>query len=156
MNLFDTNVLLDIATTAVAGGKLYVTNCACNESPFPSRITVYPSSASGDAVPERTIEGPHTGLKAPGPIAVDPAGNIIVGNQSSITVFGPNATGDATPIVTIAGPATGVHYPSSLSVDSDGYIVEADQFSQFVFAPGANGNVAPIITTSLRGVVVVH
>lgn len=117
-------------------------------------ITEYTLHASGNAVPVRTIHGPHTGLGNVRDVAVDPSGYIYAVNLSGpffINVFAPTANGDATPVRQITGLTTMLSDPLAIALDAQGYLYVANQTeggppeaSILVFAPGANGNVAPV------------
>ena len=74
-------------------------------------ITVYSTSATGNATPVSTISGASTGLNAPSSIAVDTVNSqIFVANvqNNSITVYGITATGNVAPVRTISGASTGL------------------------------------------------
>jgi DNA-binding beta-propeller fold protein YncE len=119
-------------------------------------IRVFPRTASGDASPSRTIEGPQTRLDNPLTIALDLVHNeILVDSYSAggddvpgIVVFARTASGDASPLRTIAGPLTQFGTFANI-VDLD--LTRNEIFAQgddgagvLVFPRTASGNVAPI------------
>lgn len=61
-----TGMLLPGGVAVDETGSIYVANTGGNS------VTVYASSASGDAVPIRAIRGTHTGLQSPRGIAISP------------------------------------------------------------------------------------
>ena len=113
-------------------------------------ITVHSRSASGDAAPVRTIQGPHTQLNLPDGISKDPVtGELIVGNTGgdSILFFAKDASGDATPTRVLKGPATKIKGPVGASVDpkrNELWVASWDNHMAGVFPRTAKGNVAPI------------
>jgi hypothetical protein len=117
-------------------------------------VHVFANTATGAAtVPLRTINGAATGLVAPLGLAIDKAGELIVGNfgANSITVYAPGANGNVAPIRTIAGNATGLSAIYGLTLDAAGkiYVVDNNQGgfdAVTVYAANANGNAAPLQT----------
>jgi hypothetical protein len=139
---------------------IYVTNSAGAGS-----ITVYPSDATGNITPFRTI----TDLTNPYGLAVDSQGKIHASFAScfvstciespSILVFSPTANGKAQPLYQILGPATELHYTLAIAVDDHGNTYARNvtisekhcgpsgcltraQISEY--AAGARGNAAPL------------
>lgn len=135
----------NLAHTVAIGatGTVYVGNAA-GVGAMNSVVTVYAATASGSAPPIRTI-----GLASPAAgIAIDPAGELVVGNPPAVEVFAPDADGNAVPLRTIAGASTGLGSLASLSTGPDGRLYVADDSypapSVAVFAANANGNAAPV------------
>lgn len=136
-------------------GNIYVANATANS------VTIYSSSAIGNAVPMATISGALTTLNNPGSIAVDENGVIYVANGAgsgtpSILEFAPvnNVTpnGNIAPTTVISGSNTALANNNALAVDasSDLYVaptispqLSANPPQILIFAPGASGNVAP-------------
>jgi hypothetical protein len=121
-------------------GTIYV----ANESP--SAVLVFAPGSNGDAIPERTITGPDTGLSGPADIKVDSAGDIFVSNfdNGTVTEYAPGASGDATPIWTLGGSNTGLSENDDMSLEPDGTLVVSTFTGVLaIFPPGSCGNVAP-------------
>ena len=107
------------------------------------RIAVFDDSASGNATPLYTIEGPTTGLDVPPGsyltgIGHDPylhrlmttsSGNSGDAAHNRVVVFHDDATGDATPVQQIEGGGVGTSYPGTP------FAVPADS----IFANGFDG-----------------
>jgi hypothetical protein len=149
------------------GGEIYVLNHAPSHSwrapgqtpsasAWSSWITVYDSSASGDAVPLRTLRIHSTGLSHPTSLAVDRDGALFVTSEvnwlqdsGSVAVFDARADGDVAPLRLLAGPTTGLRRPRGLAVDHRGYVyvfnVEDRRLadSVLVFAPEVAGDTGP-------------
>jgi len=126
--------------------NLFVTN------PSDNTVTIYPAGFSGDVTPIATISGPNTGLSSPGPIALDPNGNLYVENAGSVTtVYPPGSSGDVAPMATITGIPSG-----SFAVDASGNIYGVSQSggggnssgSVIIYAVGSDGKAAPMATIS--------
>jgi 6-phosphogluconolactonase (cycloisomerase 2 family) len=116
-------------------------------------ITVYSRTASGNAVPIRTLVGPSTGLNVPVAVIVDRVNDeLFVSNaNNSITVYPRTASGDAAPIRMIAGGATGLNGPEGLVVDAlhdQLFVANFNASSITVYSRTATGNVAPVRTVS--------
>lgn len=133
-----------------AFGDLYVADSALGY-PLPGDVQVFAAGASGNALAERTIAGPLTGIETPEGIAFDLQGNLYVANTggNSITVYAPGATGNVAPIRTIAGPNTLLASPVGIAIDNAGYVYVGNQDFEnpvpvLVFGPGANGNATPV------------
>jgi hypothetical protein len=122
-------------------GTIYVAN------DNPDAALVFAPGSNGDAIPERTITGPNTGLGGePADIKVDSAGDIFVSNFGigTITEYAPGASGDATPICTLGGSNTGLGENDDMSLEADGTLVVSTFAGLLeVFPPGSCGNVAP-------------
>jgi hypothetical protein len=122
------------------------------------------SSKAADAplgTPLRIIKGTGTGLLWPSGIAVDPAGNIYVGNDGSLagkldtlTVYAQSASGDAAPIRTISGALA---RPGGIALDAAGALYVASSGTSgggasegpgaiLVFDKAAHGDVVPART----------
>ena len=143
---------VNLATSAGASpgpdpaGTVYVSDCADNA------IDVFAPGATGNVAPERSIQGPDTGLSNPCDVQVDSTGNVYAGDlgNGSITEYAPQASGDATPICTIIGSNTGLTSEGidDFSLEANGTLVVGtyEGSSVLVFAPGSCGNVAPTET----------
>jgi serine/threonine-protein kinase len=100
----------------------------------------------------RTLSGPHTGIVHPTSIAVDIAGNILLGDagggpgQGYIEWFAAGISGNVMPDRVIRGPHTGLRRPSGVALDASGrlFVADHDVNRVFVFAADAKGDVAPI------------
>lgn len=138
-------------------GNLYVSGVLAEQN-FVSGVAVFSPTASGDAVPIRTIGGSSTNIIGPGavPIAVDSVGNLYISSadleSDSILIFNSSANGNVPPTSTIGGPATTINGIQSLAVDSAGNIyvsnLPGDDASPEIleFSAGSTGNVAPTRT----------
>ncbi len=139
-----------------ANGRLYVIDgYSANENngkcaPTVYEVRVYSIRASGQAKPERIINGPHTMLQNPKNPFWYPSGGIAVGADGTLYVgltvsglpkpyppadtpgmleFGPNATGDAAPIRTVLLKASNGSRmvpgsATSISIDSGGNVLD--------------------------------
>jgi acylphosphatase len=110
-------------------------------------VTVYASSATGNAKPIQDISGSNTELAMPFGVAVDGSGNIYVTNDGddSIEVYAAGATGNVAPIRSIIGPP--YHYPKGIAIDpsnGDIYVAKASNNSIVIYAPNASGKASPI------------
>jgi sugar lactone lactonase YvrE len=137
----------DSTAPRAATRLLYVADATSNE------IWVFPANAEKDvdAMPVRTIAGPHTGLNVPEGLALDAAGRLYVSNHNgnAITVYAPGASGDAPPVASIVGPSTRLQGPLGLAFDAAGrlYVANAPGPGSgiiAVYAAGASGDAAPI------------
>ena len=138
-------------------GNLYVSGELTAQN-LASGVAVFSPTASGDAVPIRTIGGSATNIIGPGalPVAVDSAGTLYVSTadleSDSILIFNSSANGNVPPTSTIGGPATTINGIQSLAVDSAGNIyvsnLPGDDASpeMLEFSAGSTGNVAPTRT----------
>lgn len=85
-------------------------------------ITVYATSAAGNAAPVRTIAGSNTGITGPNGVTVDTVNNeLYVADfvSQSVRVFALAATGNAVPLRTIIqGPNSGIVQPRMVAVDT--------------------------------------
>lgn len=126
---------------------------------LPASITIHSRTASGDAAPLRTIQGPKTRLNWPAGVHFDTvSGQIAVANSSdnSILFFDRKADGDVAPVRVIKGPATGLANPTNLFVDTNRneiWVTNWEDHSATVYPRTAEGNVAPIrvIRSAPRG-----
>jgi 6-phosphogluconolactonase (cycloisomerase 2 family) len=115
-------------------------------------ITVFARTASGNAAPLRTIQGPSTGLSLPRPISVDTVNNELAvanGDANSITVYSRTASGNVAPLRTISGPTTGLSNPTGVFIDAvNNEIVVANwaNHSITVYPRTQNGDGAPLRT----------
>ena len=118
-------------------------------------ITVYSRTATGNAAPLRTIQGPATGLNFPLGLGLDLANNeIVVTNIGpSVTIYSRTANGNTAPLRTIQGPATGMSNVHGLTLDlARGEIFVANRGTSSsgnsitVYPRTANGNTTPLRT----------
>jgi len=128
-------------------GALYVANAN-------NTVTVYPTTAAGDAAPLRTLRGPaRFGVDASG-LAVDAAGNLYAAHGLSpygnrVDVYAREAHGSAAPARIITGRRTRLDTPFTVAIDARGALYVANEGtgqtgSITVYAPGAHGDSAPV------------
>jgi len=131
-----------------ANDEIFVVNRDWNNM----RIMVFPRTASGDAVPIRTIAGTSTNLSSPWSITVDTVNNEIMAIDSDyncINVYSRSTSGNAAPVRTISGAATGLNHPHGIAVDTahdeiiagNGY---ANIASINAYSRTASGDTAPV------------
>ena len=115
------------------------------------RISAYASSADGNALPTRVIQGPDTHqARTSHYLAVDSVHDeLIVPNPfaDALLIFTGGAKGDAPPIRIIQGPKTMMVAPDNVAVDPIHKEIFNASFptdSIIVFNSEANGDVAPI------------
>jgi len=118
---------------------------------LPFEVDVYPTTASGNASPARTIRGLTSGPYVPQNVALDGAGNIYAASlgDGTIKVYAPGASGMATPLRVIKGlPA---FFTASVDTAGNVYVVVPDGNASaiLIYAAGANGSVPP--TRTLTG-----
>lgn len=147
--------MLRLAQPNLSTQHLYVLNVDLHS------ITVYPTTATGNHLPKRTIAGSSTQLSScfPNQIAVDKLGELFVscqrvGSTWGILVFAPLANGNVAPARTITGSATGLDFPYGVATDKNNNLFVSNCGNQCsgsglppsitVYAAGASGNVAPI------------
>ena len=134
---------------ALGPGEMFITNYNTNS------VTVYSRTASGTAVPRRTIQ---TGLNTPFGVLVDQLHNEVYvtnncrnvpcqGFAGEVQVYDLNANypNDA-PKRTIVGASTGLIHSTGLDLDlfrNELYVANDDGNTITVFPRTANGNVAP-------------
>src|ERR1022692_67670 len=149
------------ALTVDSSGNLYLSGVLAAPN-LGSGVAVFSPTASGNAVPIRTISGSATTIVGLGafPIAVDSADNIYIstadlGEPDSILIFNSSANGNVPPTSTIGGPATTINGIAGLALDSAGNIYVSNiPFEQnslpeiLEFSAGSTGNVSPIRTIS--------
>jgi sugar lactone lactonase YvrE len=125
---------------------LFVSNQGSNT--IPSKITGYPTGASGNQAPVATITGTNTGLGAPVGIDIDASGNIYVANLFTVTVYPPNPTGtlNEAPTATINVNNGGVTL-YGMGVDASGKIYVAYPGTIEVYAAHPVGTVTTPIAT---------
>jgi DNA-binding beta-propeller fold protein YncE len=117
---------------------------------FGQAILTFHGNAQGEEPPVRVINGPHTQLKRPDRLDIDPVHNeIYVPNYDSIAVFSREATGDAAPIRVIRGPKTGLVELSTLAVDPVNNVIVCPgrigkEHALLIFNRTDQGDVAPI------------
>ena len=119
-------------------------------------VTVYPTSATGNATPIQVISGGMTLLKAPYGIAVDATGDIYVADylgtgssSGAVEVYAPGSNGNVAPFEYISGNATGLSAPAGVAINplnGNIYVLNDGNYSVTMYAPGSTGNVAPIGT----------
>jgi DNA-binding beta-propeller fold protein YncE len=118
----------------------------------PPSITVYDVTASGNAKPLWTIQGPKTLLNWPSHMALhQERQELFVANDAddSVLVFRTSDKGDVAPIRIIKGPNTGIKHPPGITVDEklgEVFVASMGNASVRVFPVTANGNVAPLRT----------
>lgn len=119
---------------------------------FAQAILTFHGGADGEEAPIRIIQGPHTQLKRPDRLDVDPVHNeIFIPNGDSIVVFPREAQGDVAPIRIIRGPSTQLRSVSAIAVDPVNNViivpsrVENDRYeSILIFNRLDEGDAAPI------------
>ena len=126
-------------------------------------VNIYSATASGTAIPARTITGSATGLtEAVNDMAVDSVGNIYVAENipysTGIVVFSPTANGNVAPSRTISSSSYSL---DSVAVDSNGDVFTAGNplnetsatFGVILeFSSTASGNATPINIITPAGV----
>ena len=129
-------------------------------------IRTFARTASGDAVPVRTISGANTLLSNPIGIAVDPVHDEIMattfdagGGNAGLLVFSRTASGNVAPVRNVSGASTqlGSSFTEALAFDPghDEVYVAAHNTGYVVFPRTATGNVAPsrFVTGASTGIV---
>jgi DNA-binding beta-propeller fold protein YncE len=115
----------------------------------PASINVFDETASGDAKPVRTIQGPNTKLNWPMGIDLDGTHDeIAVANNgdNSILVFRRAAQGNIAPVRVIRGAKTGISSPMGVAVDPEHnelWVANYGDHTALVFARDATGDIAP-------------
>jgi len=115
----------------------------------PPSINVFGETASGDAKPVRTIQGPNTKLNWPMGVDLDaPHDEIAVANNgdNSVLVFRRTARGDAAPLRVIRGAKTGISSPMGVAIDAEHnelWVANYGDHTALVFARDAAGDAAP-------------
>ncbi len=150
-----------------AQGQAWTTNCMSINVPGP--VSAFAAGATGDVAPAIALEGSNTTFSGcQTGIAIDAAGNTIVGDLSNlpgypgghIAIFAAGANGNVAPARVIAGTSANFHSPTGIAVDGLGNIYVADSGLGYsysgdvaVFASGASGDVAPsaVIAGSATG-----
>ena len=116
---------------------------------LPPSITVFADSATGDAQPLRTVQGPRTKLNWPMGLDIDTVHNeIAVANNgdNSILVFHRTAEGNVAPARIIRGARTGIASPMGVAIDSKNdelWVANYGDHTALVFSRAATGDVAP-------------
>jgi DNA-binding beta-propeller fold protein YncE len=116
----------------------------------PASITVYPTSARGDAGPLRVIKGPKTQLNWATALAVHPdRGELFVANDvgDSVTVFRADASGNVAPIRVLKGPRSMIKHPTGLAVDlknNELWVANFGGHSATVYPIAAQGDAPPL------------
>jgi hypothetical protein len=122
-------------------GNLYVPNV--------DSVLVFAADATGNVPPIRTIRGNYTLLEGAMETALDPSGNLYVGNlNNSILVFSAGANGNVAPTRDISGPNTKLDFIGGLAIDGAGnaYAASYDTRTITEYAVGATGDIKPINT----------
>ena len=104
----------------------------------------------------RTLSGPHTGIVHPTSIAVDIAGNILLGEagagpgQGYVEWFAAGISGNVMPDRVIRGPHTGLRRPTGVALDASGrlFVADHDANKLMVFAADAKDDATPIAVIS--------
>jgi len=143
-----TGLFYPVSIAVDAAGNIYVVNVPFEFGYEPS-VTIYPpvgsSTGNLNEPPTATITGSNT-LLTGGPIALDSALDIYVGNGSSVMVYPPlgSNTGplNESPIATIGGSNTTITNAEAIAVETNGNIyVKAETtggLAVLVFPPLAN------------------
>lgn len=86
-------------------------------NPGSGSVTVYASSANGNAAPTKKITGGKTKLSSPDGIALDENGTTYVSDLNmSITIYPRNASGNVAPIAIIKGKKTKLSEPEGITI----------------------------------------
>lgn len=115
----------------------------------PPSINVFDETASGDAKPVRTIQGPNTKLNWPMGIDLDAMHDeIAVANNgdNSVLVFRRTAQGNVAPVRVIRGAKTGLSSPMGVAIDPEHnelWVANYGDHTALVFARDATGDIAP-------------
>ena len=116
---------------------------------FAQAILTFAAGGQGEITPIRVIQGPHTQLRRPDRMDVDPIHNeIFVPNSDSILVFPREAQGDTAPIRVIRGPATQLRSANAIAVDPVHNLIIVNSTlengrSLLIFKRTDEGNVPP-------------
>ena len=116
---------------------------------LPPSLDLFDDSATGDATPVRTIQGPDTRLNWPMGIDIDAEHDeIAVANNgdNSILVFRRTAQGNVAPVRVIRGAKTGISSPMGVAIDSQHnelWVANYGDHTALVFAREASGDAAP-------------
>jgi DNA-binding beta-propeller fold protein YncE len=116
---------------------------------FPPSINVFDETASGDAKPVRTIQGPNTKLNWPMGIDLDAMHDeIAIANNgdNSVLVFRRTAQGNLAPLRVIRGAKTGLSSPMGVAIDPERnelWVANYGDHTALVFARDAAGDIAP-------------
>ena len=112
-------------------------------------INVFDETASGDAKPVRTIQGPNTKLNWPMGIDLDAVHDeIAVANNgdNSVLIFRRTAQGNVAPVRVIRGAKTGLSSPMGVAIDPEHnelWVANYGDHTALVFARDAAGDIAP-------------
>jgi 6-phosphogluconolactonase (cycloisomerase 2 family) len=115
----------------------------------PPSINVFDETASGDAKPVRTIQGPNTKLNWPMGIDLDAMHDeIAIANNgdNSVLVFRRTAQGNLAPLRVIRGAKTGLSSPMGVAIDPEHnelWVANYGDHTALVFARDAAGDIAP-------------
>jgi hypothetical protein len=132
------------AMTVDGNGFLFVANGSVTSVP-PSNVQVFAPGATGDALPVRSISTTSVGgLWLPSGIALDPAGDLYVGNSEGPPLYLFAAgTGAQTPIESL-GDDTSLEDVSGVAIDSSGRVYTADATANRVVVFGPGGSAVPL------------
>jgi DNA-binding beta-propeller fold protein YncE len=115
----------------------------------PPSINVFDETATGNAKPVRTIQGPNTKLNWPMGVDLDATHDeIAVANNgdNSVLVFRRMAQGDVAPLRIIRGAKTGISSPMGVAIDAEHnelWVANYGDHTASVFARDATGDAAP-------------
>jgi DNA-binding beta-propeller fold protein YncE len=103
------------ALTVDIAGSFYVAEAG--DAPAQARVEWFAAGLNGNVTPNRTINGPHTGITSPRGLAIDASGRLYVADRDSnkVLIFDADAKEDAAPFATL----TGLHSPERISVDPE-------------------------------------
>jgi hypothetical protein len=115
---------------------------------YAQAILTFRGDANGDATPVRKIFGPHTQLKNPEALGIDPVhGEIFVPFEGRVLVFARDAEGDTAPIRILGGPDSELFKGQAgrIHIDpvNDVLIVRRDKGGVAIFDRTASGNAKP-------------
>ncbi|MBV8149192.1 MAG: hypothetical protein JO092_08890, partial [Candidatus Eremiobacteraeota bacterium] len=116
-----------------------------------NKVATWAAGATGSAKASSVIRGHRTGIERPSEIAIDAAGDYVLGvgsDPGGIEVFRPDAGKDTKPLRVVSGSRTKLENPYAVAFDAkDNLIYVANEFSNSITAyeASANGNAAPAV-----------
>jgi hypothetical protein len=117
-------------------------------------VTVYATTATGNAAPLRTIAGPATGFNFPESVTVDTVNNELYVADffgQAVRVFALNASGNVAPLRTLVnGPNSNISQPRMVAIDTTNneiYVASINDAIR-VFPRTASGDAVPTRTIS--------